>query len=181
MTDAINTQCIYTDRLMLRPFMLQDINDFHQICSDREVMKYIGDGSLPTLEMTQKSIARWIQHFENHGYGLLALVHRTQNELMGFCGLITQNVQGEDKIELGYRLGKEYWNRGYATEAALKMQEHAFRDLKIEELISIIQPANIASRKVSAKLGMRLLRECDYNGRNVCIYQRFRHNYLVNN
>lgn len=172
---------IYTERLLLRPFTLKDINAFHQLCSDKEVMQYIGDGCLPTLEMTQQSIERWIKHYNTHGYGLLALVLRETNELMGFCGLIKQTIQGNEKIELGYRLGKKYWNKGFATEAALKIQAHAFQDLKIEELISIIQPNNKASRNVAEKLGMRLLQECDYNGHNVYIFQMFRQDYLTKN
>ena len=119
-----------TDRLILRPFEHKDIEPFHQICSDPDVMRYIGDGSVPSYDNVTQSIQRWIDHYHHYGYSLFAMLDKS-DVLLGFCGLIHQNLNGEQKIELGYRLGKPYWGKGYATEAAQCVKKNAFSHLGI--------------------------------------------------
>lgn len=163
-----------TERLILRPFLMDDLSKLYALFFDVEVMRYIGDGSLPTQAQLKKSLARWIEHYDNYGYSLLALTDRFSKALLGFCGLIAQTVEQEEKVELGYRLGRQYWSKGYATEAAIAMRDHAFNDLKLDELISIIQPDNIGSIKVAEKLGMEHEKDIIFHDVPVCIYHQVR-------
>lgn len=157
-----------TERLLLRPFTLEDAAVFFDLCSDYEVMRFIGDGSLPSFDAVQKSIERWVKHYDDYGYSLFALLNN--ENLMGFCGLITQEIKGTKKVELGYRLGRKFWGNGYATEAAICIRDYAFNDCNLSEIISIIQPANIASRKIANKIGMNFSENIIFNNQPVCIY-----------
>ncbi len=163
------TKIIETDRLFMRSFCNGDVDAFSAICADPEVMKYIGGGS-HDREQTQAKIAKWINDYETDGFGLMALIHKNSNELIGFCGLIKQVVDDKECIELGYRLAKKYWGQGLATEAAQAARDYAFKDLNIQQLISIIHPENIASKKVASKTGMRFIKKTIFQGIDVEIY-----------
>lgn len=153
---------ILTDRLLMRPFNIDDINPFFQICANPEVMRYIGAGT-PLDQATVKSqITNWISLYEQQGYGLLALTLKENHQLIGFCGLLHQTVDGEDFIELGYRLDQVFWGKGMATEAALAIKNYALNQLKIPTLISIIHHENIASKNVALKVGMKLMKKTKF-------------------
>lgn len=159
-----------TDRLLLRLFSGNDVDAFYHLCNDPEVMQFIGDGSVPTKKAVRQSIKRWCLRYEESGFTLMALVLQDTNELIGFCGLITQEIRGVKKVELGYRLGKAYWGCGYATEAAQAVKTYAKDKLGLEEVISLIQPGNRASLNVSKKIGMCLLEKRTFGGQAVEIH-----------
>lgn len=160
---------IETNRLLLRPFNEQDVAAFAQICADPDVMRYIGGGTHSYKE-TEKKVAKFIDHFCQKGYSLFAMIYKENNEFIGFCGLIDQVVNDQPYVELGYRINKNYWNQAIATEAATAVKQFAFETLKLPKLISIIQPANIASRRIAEKMGMSIDQETDFNGIPVVIY-----------
>jgi ribosomal-protein-alanine N-acetyltransferase len=76
-----------------------------------------------------------------------AVLSRADNQLIGYCGSFHQEVDGTNEIEIGYRLHPNYWNKGLATEAAQAVRDHAFRDLNLPRVISLIHPENAASRR----------------------------------
>ena len=84
------------------------------------------------------------------------------HQLLGFCGLIQQTVDGEDFIELGYRLDQPFWGKGIATEAASAVKEYAFNELGMPTLISIIHHENILSKRVAQKVGMTLMKKTSF-------------------
>jgi ribosomal-protein-alanine N-acetyltransferase len=84
--------------------------------------------------------------------------------LVGYCGFLHQEVDGEKEIEIGYRLHPDYWNKGIATEAARAVRDHAFRDLKLLRVVSLIHPENSPSQRVAEKLGMSLEKQTIYRG-----------------
>ena len=161
---------IETDRIFLRPFCLDDIKPFAKICANANVMRFIGDGKPVSIEIIAEKIPEWIACHEKEHYGLLALVLKETNELIGFCGLIHQTVDGEDYIELGYRLDEAWWGKGIATEAALAVRDHAFRTLNLPMLISIIHHQNEASKRVAKKVGMVLMKQTNFKNNLVDIF-----------
>jgi RimJ/RimL family protein N-acetyltransferase len=84
--------------------------------------------------------------------------------LIGHCGFLHWQIDGADEIEIGYRLHPDYWDKGIATEAAMAVRDHAFRDLKLPRVISLIHPENIPSRRVAEKIGMTLEKETIFRG-----------------
>ncbi|MDP1604566.1 MAG: GNAT family N-acetyltransferase [Legionella sp.] len=159
-----NNFTIETERIILRPFTMNDVDEFAVICADPEVMQFIGTGAPLDKETVQQQMQSWIALYEKQGFGLLALVWKENNRLLGFCGLMQQEVDGQTHIELGYRLEKAFWGKGIATEAALAMRDYALMELSIPELVSIIQLDNIASKNVAKKVGMTHWKRTLFNG-----------------
>jgi len=110
-------QIIETKRLILRPFEMTDVDDFSVICADEAVMQYIGGGAHDKAQ-TKIKLKQWIENFNKDGFGLMALIFKESNELIGFCGLIRQKVDSKNYIELGYRLAQHYWGIGISKGGA---------------------------------------------------------------
>jgi RimJ/RimL family protein N-acetyltransferase len=140
-----------TPRLQLRPFEAEDAPLAHEVYSDSEVMRYVATGPLPDLAMTRRLLHDYTTHQQAWGYSFWAVVERESGRLIGDAGLYRTPL-GE--VELGYTLGRAWWGRGYATEAAGAWLETAFSRLGIHEVVALAEPANTASLRVLEKLGM---------------------------
>lgn len=92
----------------------------------------------------------------------MALILKESNVLIGFCGFIHQTIDGDQYIELGYRLDEPCWGSGLATEAAGAVRDYAFNVLQIPLLVSIIHYQNHASKRVAQKIGMRLMKQTHF-------------------
>lgn len=154
-----------TARLTLRHFQAEDDKALHDaVFADREVMRF-GDGP-QSLEWTRAWIETSQQdYYETKGYGPYAVIERSSQLLIGYCGLFYfPEVNGQPEIEIGYRLARSAWGQGYATEAAVAVRDYAFTTLAIRRLISIIDPSNLASIRVANKLGMIFESEVMFEG-----------------
>ncbi len=162
---------IETDRLVLRPLALADLGPMHDVYADREVMRYIGRGGAhsETIEESERRLQRLIDHQEKHGFSLWAVTDRASGTVMGDAGLILYAHRGPE-IELGYRLAKAYWGRGYATEAARAWLAHGFETLGLKRIVAVTHPEHVASQRVLEKIGMRREGTADYNGKNVLLF-----------
>jgi RimJ/RimL family protein N-acetyltransferase len=148
---------IETERLTLRRIRPSDLDAFAAIMADPEVMRFSRSGPW-TRERTREFIEGCQADYseERWGYGRLAVVHRADNRLIGFAGLaLFDDIDGSPEVEVGYRLHPDYWGRGLGTEAAAASRDHAFRDLGMTRVISLIEPENVASIRVAEKIGMR--------------------------
>ena len=158
---------IETERLLLRPLSLDDLETLAALYADPEVMRYMGMGGGGTLDRdaTRTSLERMVEAFEAHGFGQLAVERQTGGGMIGRCGLLVWDTEswrptllaeakGPTETEVGYLLGREHWGRGYATEAALAVRDHALGELALERLIALIYPENTRSIAVAGKLGM---------------------------
>jgi [ribosomal protein S5]-alanine N-acetyltransferase len=144
-----------TDRLTLRHVEESDAGSLHAVFGDAEVMRY-GAGA-QTVDWVRAWISQTRRHYEERGYGLWAVTLCGRAEAIGYCGLTWYpDINGRQETEIGYRLAREYWNRGFATEAALAVRDVAFGRLALPRLIALIDPANRRSIRVAEKLGMVL-------------------------
>ena len=150
-----------TPRLLLRRWRDDDVLPFAAINADPEVMRWIGDGSVRDEEQTRANIEAWEQLWEAEDFGLFAVELRSSGELVGFTGLAVPHFLPEvmPAVEIGWRLGRPYWGRGLATEAARAAIRYGFRERELERIVSIVQVGNGASERIMVKLGMRLDRE----------------------
>lgn len=135
----------------------------YHVFGDAEVMRF-GEGV-----QTQDWVAKWLhtcrEHYRTWGFGPYAVVERSSREVMGYCGLFYfPDVGGQPEVEIGYRLVRSAWGRGYATEAAQAVRDYAFQKLGIKRLIAMIDPSNIASLRVAEKLGMRYEKDLMFEG-----------------
>ncbi|MBU1701332.1 MAG: GNAT family N-acetyltransferase [Candidatus Eisenbacteria bacterium] len=158
-----------TSRLFLRPMTADDIDAFLVIFTDPKVMKSF-DNILFTREQMTAWVTRNLEHQKIHGYGLFSVLLKEDGVLIGDCGLECQDLDGRREIELGYDFRSDYWNQGYATEAARAVRDYAFHDLKIDRLISFIRPENPASMRVAEKIDMKREREILRGGKPYWIY-----------
>jgi len=156
---------IETTRLFLRRLQLTDDESLqHTIFGDPEVMRF-GDG-IQSIEWTRKWIrTRLEDDYPFHGYGPYAVVEKAGNNLLGYCGLFHfPDVNGKPEIEIGYRLARNAWGNGFATESARAVRDFAFCSLGIQRIIAIIDPSNIASIHVAEKIGMHYEQDVLFEG-----------------
>ncbi|MGW6641443.1 GNAT family N-acetyltransferase [Streptomyces iakyrus] len=151
---------LHTERLLLRQWTEADLDALAEMDADPDVMQYVGDGSTGTRERTAAALGRVRAAWDEHGYGLFAAEERATGELVGWVGLAAAAFLPEvmPAVEIGWRLRRRSWGRGYATEAAREVLAFAFgeaeADAHLERVVSICHVDNHASLRVMAKLGM---------------------------
>jgi RimJ/RimL family protein N-acetyltransferase len=131
---------IETERLTLRPFREDDVQQLFELSQDPDVVRYVGDRRLPTRQETWRAVAGWIGHWAMRGYGQWAIDERESGSFIGRAGII--NPVDWPGPEVGYLLGRAFWGRGYATEAARAAMAWGFEQHSFPELISLIDPDN---------------------------------------
>jgi RimJ/RimL family protein N-acetyltransferase len=154
-----------TERLRLRGFVAADFEAYAHGNADPEVQRFLG-GPMDR-EASWRSLAAHIGHWTLRGYGQWALERRADGRLIGRAGL--WNPEGWFGVEVGWKLDRDAWGQGYATEAARAAVEWAWHSLEVDRLISVIDPANAASLAVAGRLGMRHLRDDEHHGHAVVI------------
>jgi [ribosomal protein S5]-alanine N-acetyltransferase len=145
----VATPALTTRRLLLRPVDLDDVDALARIVGDGEVMRFVGNGTPLGWDDVLAWIGRCRQAFDREGTGVFTIVLRSTAEVIGYCGIEI----GEDTgaLELNYALAQPYWHRGFATEAAVAVVEHA--DTLIDALLATVDPANLASIRLLERLG----------------------------
>lgn len=146
---------IETERLIVRKLVQTDFENLGEILQDEEVM-YAYEGVFDDAEV-QEWLDRQINRYENDGVGLYAVILKESGEFIGQCGLTMQDYKDKKVMEVGYLFRKEFWHKGYATEAAIACREYAFNMLSVREVYSIIRDTNIASQKVAERNGMVMI------------------------
>ncbi|MFT5442550.1 MAG: RimJ/RimL family protein N-acetyltransferase [Myxococcota bacterium] len=144
-----------TKRLVLRDWRNEDLAPFAALNADPEVMEHF-PSRLNRAE-SDAMVARIRGHFKVHGVGLWATEETASGEFMGFVGLAIPDFEAPFTpcIEVGWRLAKPYWGKGYATEAAAAAMRFGFESYGRDEIVSFTVPANLRSRRVMEKLGLK--------------------------
>ena len=117
---------------------------------------YAYEGAFDNTEV-QLWLDRQLARYQKYGFGLWAVILKESEELIGQCGLTMQPWKDKELLEVGYLFQREYWHKGYATEAARACKEYAFGVLNADELCSMIRDTNIASQNVAIRNGMTLI------------------------
>lgn len=142
-----------SERLYLREMTPHDSEALHRLFSDPVAMAHYPKPF--TAEMT----ADWIEwnrrNYREHGFGLWALIHKVEEEVIGDCGLTFQKIDEAEELEIGYHLLPAYWRQGLATEAALACRDYAFDSLGRDRVVSWMGADNAPSRRVAERIGMR--------------------------
>ena len=142
-----------TQRLLVRPRTMVDFEACLVMDRDVEVTKHI-PGPWHDPEQHEAFVRRRMQADYGPGLGYGTIVEKHQpNRFLGWILLIPADGIGPE-IEIGWRLVREAWGRGYATEAAMPVIRHAFTTLKADRVMAEIAPRNTASLRVAQKLGL---------------------------
>lgn len=150
-----------TDRLILRHLVMDDLNDLFALYSDPEIRKYFPEGVL-NLEDTREELEWHMNGHPRHPeLGLWATIHKETGKFIGRCGLLPWEIDDQLEVEIAYLLDKSFWHQGLATEAARGLLQYGFEHLKLNRLICLIDPENVASQRVAERTGMTLERKVD--------------------
>lgn len=149
-----------TERLILRPFTLDDLDALHEVLGDAEIMGYYPAPF--TREQSLKWIVDNLERYRDDGYGLWAMDSKPSGALVGDCGPVRRVVDGAVEVEIGWHVRRDHQRRGLATEAAQECCRYAFDELGLDSVISLIRPENTPSRRVAEKLGMHVEKEITY-------------------
>jgi RimJ/RimL family protein N-acetyltransferase len=137
------------------------------MCADPEIMRYLGGKTLNRLE-AWRHMAFLIGHWDLLGYGHWAVEEKASGAFAGRVGFL--NPADWPGFEIGWTLGRNFWGKGYATEAARRALQFAFDDLNRSHVISLIHPDNKASIRVAERLGEKLEGNTELLGHDVLIY-----------
>lgn len=148
-------QTLRTDRLILREWADGDLEPFAELNADTEVMQFF---PAPLLRAQSDAFAERIRaDLRAQGWGLWAVEEIAGAPFIGFVGLMRVRFEAHfaPAVEVGWRLARGSWGRGYAPEAATAAVDVAFGPLGLDEVVSMTSVTNVKSRRVMDKLGMR--------------------------
>jgi RimJ/RimL family protein N-acetyltransferase len=154
-------------------FRESDLDAYAEMCADPDVMRYLGDGRALSRDEAWRNMAVVLGHWQLRGFGLWAAEEKGSGRLVGRVGC--WYPEGWPGLEIGWALARQYWGRGYASEAAARSITYAFQTLDQARVISLIQPRNSASVRVARRIGMRRLGVGSVLHVPVVIYGRDRH------
>ena len=167
---------IQTPRLILREFCPDDDEQMFLLNSDPDVIRYTGDSAYPSVEEARKSLIHYDQ-YKKYNRGRLAMISRETEEFLGWCGL--KFLENTRETDLGFRLHKKFWNKGYASEAGQACLEYGFYTLDLPVIIAHAMSENKASIHVLKKLGMKFLRDFDFDGNKGVFMQISKEDFIV--
>jgi len=145
-------QHLRTPHLTLRPLVLEDAETLFKVYQGEGVLKYFPNPAPPTLEKIQRFLQHAQKHWEQHGYGNWGIVPEGEKTLIGWAGL--EYLAELNETEVGFLLARDFWGKGYATEAAQASLSAGFEHFKLDHIIALVHPENLASRRVLEKCGM---------------------------
>lgn len=157
---------LISERLVLRPLSMDDVELMRALWSDPEVMRYIGDMSKP--EEVEADVAKYVARGAGGRIGMWSVALREGGAKIGYTVLLPMPIEVEDTdmtqivaqayprddIEVGYVFGPEAWGNGYATEACRRMLDFAFEHTSLDEVLAVTDPENVVSQRVLRKSGM---------------------------
>ena len=146
-----------TERLTLRRFTAGDVEKLVALDSDPEVMRYLNGGApTPRAVIEREILPGFMTSYAPGGvHGVWALIERGGGAFLGWASL-RPDIKRPGEASLGYRLRREAWGQGYATEAARALLRAAFRDSALQRVTATTYQDNHASRRVMERLGMTL-------------------------
>lgn len=152
-SDVPNGKAILeTERLLLREMTPDDFGALRRTLQDDEAMRAY-EGAFSDAEV-RDWLDRQLGRYARDGFGLWAVVLKETGRFIGQCGLTWQDYEGMRVSEVGYLFEREYWHRGYATEAARACRDYAFDALGTDEVFSLVRDTNEPSKAVARRNGM---------------------------
>jgi RimJ/RimL family protein N-acetyltransferase len=160
-----------TERLILRPFTLDDAEAWLPLISLPEVIRYTGDVPATSVDEAREILrTRPLRDYAVHGYGRMAVIEKSSGRLVGFSGL--KYLEDLREVDIGYRFLPDCWGKGYATESAGVLMEQGRREHGFQRIVGMAHPDNAGSIHVLEKLGLRFERllELEAGGLRLRLY-----------
>lgn len=162
-----------TERLIVRQYMLNDIDKLYRIMSDARVHIFTKDKNNP---WDKQRTEEYVKFMLNNDFKTLdcfhgAVIEKNTDQLIGLCGL---NPYKDNEPEIEFKIGVPYWNRGYAAELGKQIIRESFEAVGIRGIYGMAHPENTASRKVLEKIGMK------YSGDQIFRNHEYSFYYIAN-
>jgi len=158
-------QILETERLILEPLNMKHKEDIFKHFSDEEVTRYMDIDVLKSIEEVEKIINFYVESIDKKKRYRWSIIRKEDNKFIGTCGFNTWIRQSANKSEIGYDLSKEYWGKGYMSEALEELLNYGFEKLELYRIEAKVINGNDNSRRVLNRLGFTeegLLRSCNY-------------------
>jgi RimJ/RimL family protein N-acetyltransferase len=156
-----------TDRLILRALLPEDVEGMFRLDSDPDVHRYLGKQPVQNIHQSGDMIANIRQQYSDFGIARWAVIEKGTGEFVGWSGLklVTEARNNHTNFyDIGYRLIKDYWGKGYATESALAALTYGFNVLNLPIIYGMADIENVASNKVLQKIGLQFVETFDLDG-----------------
>lgn len=161
-----------TELLHFRILEQSDFENWLELFKDEQTSKMLGMDNFKTpKERCEKWFEMTFHRYENNLGGQNVLISKENNQLVGQCGLLVREVENEFELEIAYSILPEFRGKGFAIEAARKCRDFAFESQFHNRLISIIIPENDNSKNVALKNGMSFIKQIDYSGKKMDLFQ----------
>ena len=163
-----------TERLIIRPIKIEDVNDIFEYATDEETGPKAGWTPHKNIEETIKIVNMWLS--PNHTEQIFAVIYKQDNKVIGTLGVTHLNIHKKDEknfiannlisdgksvFEIGYTLSKKYWGKGLGTEALKVMINHLFNTSDADVILALHYESNTASKRVQEKNNMLVLGKYD--------------------
>jgi RimJ/RimL family protein N-acetyltransferase len=166
--DAPEIPTLETTRLRLRSLRGGDFEDYAALYADREVVRFISTGEIWSRGRSWRHMAFAVGHWQLEGFGAWVAEEKATGAFVGMVGFWEPATW--PGFELSWHLARQYWGRGYATEAAAAALAHAFTVWRRDHVISLVDPANLASIRVAERIGERLEGKIEHLGHQMLTY-----------
>jgi RimJ/RimL family protein N-acetyltransferase len=149
-----------SERLVLRQFTEADVDNLFDLDHDPDVMRFVTGGKpTPRDEIKNDILPAFLAYYERYaGCGFWAAIEKCSGDFVGWFHFRPHDGGGSDNVELGYRLCKSAWGKGYATEGSRALISKGFTEFGVQRVFAETMSVNIASRRVMEKSGMTLVR-----------------------
>lgn len=160
-----------SDLFAMRSLQASDLDALAAIWSDPEVTQFLPSRGVPiSREQTEQSLQSFLNHWQQRGYGVWAIVEKNASQMVGYCGLRYLNELNE--VEVLYGLSKSYWGKGIATKAVEASVSYGFSTTEMNKFIIMTMPENLASRRVAEKVGFQYENQIHIFGLEVLYYSK---------
>lgn len=147
------TKNIETERLILRKFTIDDIDDLYEWASDKEATKFMLWKTHENKEETKAILNDWIKHYEGNDFANWCIELKETKEAIGSIGALNEVEENEEFISTGYIIKRKYWGRGIASEAHKAVCDYLLNELNVQCIVSYCNVNNAGSRRVLEKAG----------------------------
>jgi RimJ/RimL family protein N-acetyltransferase len=149
-----------TERLLLRRFTQSDVANLHDLDGDPEVMRFVNGGKPVSRDVIrEETLPRFLRAYERfEGFGVWAAIERSTGKFVGWFEFYPRKVMVLEEVELGYRLRRSAWGKGYATEGSRALIRKGFTELGVQRVVAETMAVNAASRRVMEKAGLKYVR-----------------------
>ncbi|HZJ05802.1 MAG TPA: GNAT family N-acetyltransferase [Nocardioidaceae bacterium] len=149
-----------TERLVLREFVAADVDHLVELDADPEVMHFITGGRpTPRQEIEEEVLPVWLGYYERSAcLGFWAVEEKATGRFLGWFHFRPGEGHSDDEPELGYRLRRSAWGKGFATEGCRALIDNGFAENGVQRVLAETMAVHVASRRVMEKSGLRLVR-----------------------